>query len=146
MPPWTEMSCVDFSVSRNEIAELIKNGLLVPDIASTEEYLAQLALGVINGRSYRLAPKIAANYNFNIKERRILADIEYLSTEYDYYVVKMEAGWRLWIITKESKEVKTMFTLDNSAMISLINRKAMKKYKQGWKLSTKYINFKLGLR
>lgn len=146
MPPWTEMNCIDFSVSRNEITKLIKTNLLVPDIASVEEYRAQLALGVVNGRSYRLASEIAANYNFNIKEQRILAYIEYLFSFYNHYIINMEAGWRLWITLKKDKIAKTMFMLDKEAIESLINRKVLRKYKQGWKLSSEYLNFKLGLQ
>jgi hypothetical protein len=142
MPPWTLDNYIDFTLSGREIKRLIKSKLLVPDIYTKKEYRIQKALGVADGRVYRLRKEVAANYIISRKERGILADIEYLPSRYDYRIMLMDSGWRTNIY--EEGKVKTYYLLDKDVVESLIEKGIIVKMNQYvYTLSDRYWNFNL---
>jgi len=155
--PIDSASCVAFLLRGNldkdekrvvsVIRQWIKEKFIIPDI-SNEEFKIQCALGTSdNARIYKLTPEIAANYTFNNSEWRALSDIEWMRIENDdCYIVQMENEWVLCWEGFPGK-VSRILTLNKEGTEKLIKRGILTKTRQGnWKLSPKYLTFKLGLR
>ena len=126
------------------IRQWIKEKFLVSDI-SDKEFKVQYALGTCNGgRVYRLSSEVAANYTFDNNEFSVLSDIEWMRLEFNkYYIVQMENRWALYY----NKVALRSITLNKGGTEKLVKRGILFKTRQGnWKLSPKYLTFKLGQR
>ncbi len=150
-----------FGSDVSEIMALISRKVLIPDIESTKEYMAQYAVGAVDHRFYRLRPEIVAKYLFSYDILRILARIEYLIVHCDYNISDDDQGRQidgqkyLEIIPRDATKVynyrgdlisdpsNEQFWISKPSFAEMICREIIVAQDTKWKLSKKYWEFRL---
>ncbi len=149
----------------DEVEDLIRQGILVPDIESDKEYIVQRAVGSVDHRTYRLHSEIAARYQFPYEVQMLLNRIENLIMLCDYniiediqipqmYMQQTNGQKLLEIILKMGTVVRdyqnnivpssnAYHYIDQPTFDTMLSRGIIVEDNNKWKLSKKYWEFRL---